>query len=42
MLERKREVTRNLLGGGGENWITELSNEELRKLLILDRREALA
>ena len=41
MLERKREVARSLLGGG-ENWITELSNEDLRRLLILDRKEALS
>lgn len=41
MLERKREVAENLLGAG-ENWITELTNEELRKLLVLDTQEALA
>ena len=41
MLERKREVSDNLLSAG-EGWITELSNEELRKLLALDRTEALA
>jgi len=41
MLERKREVADNLLAAG-ENWITELSNEELRRLLVLDRQEALA
>jgi len=41
MLERKREVSENLLSAG-EGWITELSNEELRKLLALDRTEALA
>ena len=41
MLERKREVAQTLLGAG-EGWLTELSNEELRKLLILDRTEALA
>ena len=40
MLERKREVAENLLGAG-EGWITELSNEELRRLLVLDRQEAL-
>jgi superfamily II DNA or RNA helicase len=41
MLERKREVADNLLAAG-ENWITELSNEELKRLLTLDRQEALA
>jgi len=40
MLERKREVAENLLSAG-EGWITELSNEELRQLLTLDRSEAL-
>ncbi|MCC6782496.1 MAG: DEAD/DEAH box helicase [Planctomycetes bacterium] len=40
MLERKREVANALLGAG-EQWLTELSNEELRRLIILDRREAL-
>jgi SNF2 family DNA or RNA helicase len=41
MLERKREVADNLLAAG-ENWITELSNDELKRLLVLDRKEALA
>jgi len=41
MLDRKREVASNLLAAG-ENWITELSNDELRRLLVLDRQEALA
>ena len=41
MLERKREVADNLLAAG-ENWITELSNEDLKKLLALDRKEAMA
>ena len=41
MLDRKREVADNLLAAG-ENWITELSNEELKRLLVLDRKEALA
>ena len=41
MLERKREVADTLLGAG-EGWLTELSNEELRQLLLLDRSEALA
>jgi superfamily II DNA or RNA helicase len=40
MLERKREVANALLGAG-ESWLTELSNEELRRLIVLDRKEAL-
>jgi SNF2 family DNA or RNA helicase len=41
MLERKREVADSLLAAG-EAWITELTNDELRRLLTLDRQEALA
>ncbi len=41
MLERKRQVAGDLLGAG-ESWLTELSNDELHKLLTLDRSEALA
>ncbi|MBL8731377.1 MAG: DEAD/DEAH box helicase [Planctomycetes bacterium] len=41
MLDRKREVADGLLAAG-ENWITELSNEELKRLLVLDRKEAMA
>jgi hypothetical protein len=41
MLDRKREVADNLLAAG-EAWLTELSNDELKRLLTLDRREALA
>ena len=40
MLELKRDVANTLLGAG-ESWITELNNDELRRLLILDRQEAL-
>jgi SNF2 family DNA or RNA helicase len=40
MLEQKRDVANTLLGAG-ENWLTELSNDELKRLLILDRKEAL-
>ena len=35
------EGTDNLLAAG-ENWLTELSNDELKRLLTLDRQEALA
>ena len=41
MLDRKREVADNLLAAG-ETWITELSNEELKRLLTLDRMESLS
>jgi SNF2 family DNA or RNA helicase len=41
MLDRKREVADSLLAAG-ENWLTELDNEELKRLLTLDRKEALA
>jgi SNF2 family DNA or RNA helicase len=41
MLEQKREVANTLLGAG-ESWLTELSNDELRRLVTLDRKEALA
>ena len=41
MLDRKREVADSLLAAG-ETWITELSNDELKRLLTLDRKEALA
>ena len=41
MLDRKREVADSLLAAG-ENWLTELSNDELKRLLTLDRKEALA
>ena len=40
MLERKREIAANLLSAG-EGWITEMSNEEWRKLLPRDRSEAM-
>ncbi len=41
MLDRKREVADSLLAAG-ENWLTELDNDELKRLLTLDRKEALA
>ena len=40
MLDRKREVADGLLAAG-ENWITELSNDDLKRLLTLDRTEAM-
>ncbi|MFY9341497.1 MAG: DEAD/DEAH box helicase [Planctomycetota bacterium] len=41
MLDRKREVADSLLAAG-ESWLTELSNDDLKRLLTLDRKEALA
>ncbi len=41
MLDRKREVADSLLAAG-ESWLTELDNDELKRLLTLDRQEALA
>ncbi len=40
MLDRKREVASGLLAAG-ETWITELSNADLKRLLTLDRKEAM-
>ena len=39
MIERKKEITENVLGTG-EGWLTELSNEEIRDVFAL-RKEAL-
>lgn len=36
MLKSKRELAENVIGGNGENWITDLSNEELLSVLRLD------
>lgn len=36
MLESKRELATNVIGGGSEKWITEMSNDELMNLLRLD------
>ena len=36
MLEFKKELAENVIGGSGENWITDLSNEELLSVLSLD------
>jgi hypothetical protein len=41
MLERKRDVAESLLSAG-DGWMTELNNDDLRRLLTLDRQEALA
>ncbi len=36
LIASKRELAENVIGSGGENWITELSNEELLSVLRLD------
>ena len=36
MLEAKRALSEQVLGGGGEKWLTELSNAELLNVLRLD------
>ena len=36
MLKFKKELAENVIGGSGENWITDLSNEELLSVLRLD------
>ncbi len=36
MLNFKKELAENVIGGSGENWITDLSNEELLSILRLD------
>lgn len=36
MIESKKELAENVIGSGGEKWITEMSNEELMSMLRLD------
>ena len=36
LIESKRDLAENVIGAGGESWITELSNEELMSLLKLE------
>ncbi len=36
LINSKKELAENVIGSGGEKWITELSNEELISLLTLD------
>lgn len=35
MIESKKELAQNVIGSGGEKWLTELSNEELMAMLKL-------
>ena len=36
MIQAKKELAENVLGGGSEKWLTELSNDELLSVLRLD------
>ena len=36
MINSKKELAENVIGSGGENWITEMSNDELMSILKLD------
>ncbi len=36
LISSKKELAENVIGSGGENWITEMSNDELMKLLRLE------
>lgn len=36
LISSKKELAENVIGAGGENWITEMSNDELLNLLRLD------
>ena len=36
LLESKKSLAENVIGSGGENWITEMNNEELMSLFKLE------
>ncbi len=36
MISSKMELAKNVIGSGGENWITEMSNEELLSIMSLE------
>ena len=36
LIDSKKELAENVIGAGGESWITELGNDELMSLLRLD------
>jgi SNF2 family DNA or RNA helicase len=40
MIEMKKELAESVIGGG-EGWLTEMSNEELREVLLLSREAVL-
>ena len=35
IIESKKELAENVIGGGAESWITELGNDELMSLMRL-------
>ncbi|MGA0869335.1 MAG: DEAD/DEAH box helicase, partial [Planctomycetota bacterium] len=41
MIEQKTELAKQIISAG-DQWLAELTNDELRRLLVLDRKEALA
>lgn len=41
LIEKKKSLAQNVIGTG-ENWITELSNDELQKMITLRREDALS
>ena len=36
MINSKKELAENIIGSGGENWITELGDEQLLNLMRLE------
>ena len=40
LIASKKELAENVIGAGGEKWITELGNDELLQLLRLDKGDA--
>ena len=36
LISSKKELAENVIGAGGESWITEMGNDELMKLLRLE------
>ena len=36
LIESKKALAENVIGSGGENWITEMSNDELLSMLRLE------
>ena len=40
MIASKKELAENVIGSGGEKWITELNNEELMSMLRLELPKA--
>jgi non-specific serine/threonine protein kinase len=36
LINSKKELAENVIGSGGEKWITELNNEELLSLMRLE------